>query len=78
MAKEETVDNEKDLNKVLSEFYNKLESEQVDLEPEFQKVVDDNFWDLLIKEDHIPTFHQYEIKRLGSRPRGLFKRFGDK
>ena len=46
---EEAVDNEKDLNKALSEFYNKLKSEQVDLEPECQKVIDDNFWDLLIK-----------------------------
>jgi len=31
-----------------------------------------------IKEEDISTFPQYEIKRLGSKPRGLFRRFGDK
>jgi hypothetical protein len=38
-----------DLKTALEELYNKLESNQTDLEPEIQKVIDDNFWDLLVK-----------------------------
>lgn len=30
-----------------NDFIKKFISEQVDLEPEFQKVVDDHFWELL-------------------------------
>lgn len=34
---------------VLKEFYDKLASQQEPLPPEFQKVIDDNFWELLVK-----------------------------
>ncbi len=33
--------------KILKEFTEKFISNQKDLPPEFQKVVDDNFWELL-------------------------------
>lgn len=44
------TENKDDLVKALSELYQKLESEQEPLEPEIQKVIDDNFWDLLIEK----------------------------
>lgn len=34
----------------LADFYRKLASEQKPLEPEFQKVIDDNLWELLERE----------------------------
>lgn len=41
----------KDLHQALIDFYNKLEASQVPLEPEFQKVIDDNFWELIAKSE---------------------------
>lgn len=38
---------DKKLEKALGEFYNKLLLNQKPLEPEFQKVLDDHFWELL-------------------------------
>ena len=35
--------------RALTDFYCKLEASQVPLEPEFQKVVDDHFWELIVK-----------------------------
>jgi len=32
---------------ILQEFENKMADNMVDLEPEFQKVIDDNFWELI-------------------------------
>jgi hypothetical protein len=34
-------------DKFLLDFFNNLASQQKPLEPEFQKVLDDNFWDLI-------------------------------
>ena len=36
-----------DLAKALSDFYRKLEASQVSTEPEIQKMVDENFWELI-------------------------------
>ena len=33
--------------KILTDFYNKLCGEQVDLEPEVVKMINENFWELL-------------------------------
>lgn len=38
---------DKELEKTLGEFYNKLLLKQQPLDPEFQKILDDNFWELL-------------------------------
>ena len=35
------------LDKVLNEFYNKILSEQIDLDMEFAKILQDNMWELI-------------------------------
>jgi len=42
-----------DLASELAKFYNKLAASQEPMPPEFQKVIDDNFWDLLIKDEDL-------------------------
>ena len=40
-----------DFEKVISEFYNKLLNSQTDLNPEFSRVIEDNYWELLERSD---------------------------
>lgn len=40
------ADNGDDIEKQLKEFGTKLAASQVDLDPEFAKVLNDNFWEL--------------------------------
>lgn len=40
---------EEEFIELLKTVYTKLKSEQVDLEPEFQNVIDKHFWELVVK-----------------------------
>ena len=42
--------NDKEFCESMSELYQTLSESQEPLPAEFQKVLDDNFWDLLVKE----------------------------
>ncbi len=46
-AKHAQVQEHKDVDATLKEFSTNLAARQEDLPPEFQKVLDDNFWDLI-------------------------------
>ena len=44
---EKTLEPPVNENKILQEFGKKLVESQIDIPPEFQKIVDENFWDLV-------------------------------
>jgi len=41
------------IKRAIKKFHKDLLRNQKPLPPEFQKIIDDNFWDLLIKEEDI-------------------------
>lgn len=44
---EKSMEDTKEKEKILRDFANKLVESQIDIPPEFQEVVNENFWDLL-------------------------------
>lgn len=43
---------ENNFYKSISEFYSRLLNEQVDFDPEFRRVLEDNYWELVRGDDN--------------------------
>ena len=49
------MSNEKEANDAMLEIYRFLSGHQEPLPPEFQKVLNDNLWELLVKDENKDT-----------------------